>query len=255
MSGPFATPRSAGDIAARVESLYGAALEERPAVLHTTALWRDPQGGFRTLKIGPATPASETDRFALGLARARADAILTTGKILREESALRHRYLDDERGDRAFAAWRQRRLGRAQRPESVVLSGGRGIDWEHPLFHDGAPVWVVTDVAAAAALRDKAPAAVRIVGREKPGVRDTLDWLRDRVQCVCVEAGSSTTAALYTNPVLVDELMMSECRVETLPDEVKGPAFEASLEAFELLGRTERVEASGVWRFSRYRRR
>ena len=136
-----------------------------------------------------------------------------------------------------------------------MLSGGRGLDWGHPFFHDGVPVWLVTSEASAESLRGRAPEGVRLIGREKPGIRDTLHWLGDRVDTVCVEAGASTTGALYTDPIAVDELMMSEYLAETIPADVKGPVFEATLDAFELLGATERVEASGRWRFSRYRRR
>ena len=236
--------------------MYGGALEAEVSVLHVTALWENPAGGFATLRIGPETPRSVHDRFALGLARARCDAILTTGRILREEPTLLHRFLDDPEEDRVLAEWRREATGRPERPLSVVLTSGRAIDFLHPLFHDGE-VAIFTGENAAAALRAKAPAGVEVIGDPEPGPRSALAFLTRRGQRVSIEAGATTSAAFYEDPIAVEELMLSLYRGEKLPDSVRGPRFEAAAlldTAFRCIAEGSVEESSGPWRFARYRR-
>ena len=72
------------------------------------AVGRDPDGEMVVLEINQSTPRSAHDRFALDLARARADVIVTTGAILRAEPRLAYELASD----RAEAAVRElRRLG------------------------------------------------------------------------------------------------------------------------------------------------
>lgn len=250
--------RSASDCAAQIEALYGPGVGRAPPVLHVTALWRALTGERHTLRIVPATPRSHTDRFVLGVARARADAILCTGKILREEPGLRHVYLDDPEEDRAMAAWRRETLGRADRPQSVVLSSGHGLDWRHPLFRDESPAWVYTGEVAASSLRREVPRGVRVIASAAPGVRAALSFLAGEGLRVAVEAGASTTRDLYRTPVAVDEVMLSEFLGDSVPVEVVGPRFEVSaiLERdFYAAAAGESLESSGPWRFARYLRR
>ncbi len=248
-------PQSAEDCARLIEATYGSAGLDDASVLHVTAVWADPSEPLVTLRIGPETPRSARDRFALGLARARCDAILTTGRILREEPRLLHRYLDDAPGERALAAWRRAASGRATRPETAVLTGGH-VDFGHPLFCDGAPVTIFTGQTAAAALRAGAPPNVRVVGDPDPGPRRVVEFLRGEGRSVSVEAGASTSAALYEPPALVEELMLSTFLAERLPDSVRGPHFElrgAAEAGLRLAGSCEIREPSGPWRFARYR--
>ncbi len=238
--------------------MYGPASLDDVSVLHVTALWADPAGLPKTLRIGPSTPRSVHDRFALGLARARCDAILTTGRILRDEPTLRHRYFDDAAGDRALEHWRRENSGRTQRPQSVVLTSGRELDFAHPIFHDGVPVVIFTGEAAAARLRAAAPGTVGVVAHPNPGPRSAVDFLRREGHRVCVEAGATTTRRLYEAPVAIEELMVSEYRGAAIAAEVRGPEFEAVAllrDAFCCVAEGAVEEASGPWRFARYRRR
>ena len=92
------------EVAQAIERLYGERLEDEVGVLHVASAWRDETGRLFALRIGPDTPSSATDGFALALARARCDAILSTGKILRDEPGLRHR--PDPVDPQGLTAWR-----------------------------------------------------------------------------------------------------------------------------------------------------
>lgn len=248
--------QSAEDCARLIEATYGAAALPAAAVLHVTAVWAAPSGARLTLRIGPASPRSPRDRFALGLARARCDAVLTTGRILREEPALRHRYLDEAAGEAALAAWRRATTGRTQRPETVILTGGNALDFHHPVFHDGAPVTLFTGEPAAAALRPAAPSGVRVLDDPAPSARRAVEVLRGEGKSVCVEVGASSSAGLYDAPSRVEELMLSTFLGAELPEAARGPRFEmdrlAAIGAHRV-GASELREASGSWRFERYR--
>jgi riboflavin biosynthesis pyrimidine reductase len=229
-------------------------------VIHVAAVWRESAQSFVTLAIGEESPASETDRFLLGVARARADAILTTGRILRREPAVTHA-LDAPAGwSEALEAWRRERLGKREPPLSVVLTSGRGLDLEHPLFRSGTRTLVYTSEGASRELAGRAAAlGVEVVGRPRPGPRDALDHLaRVRgVATLSIEAGPSTSLALYKDPFAVDELMLSIYLEPTLPAAVRGPAFLSPARIAATLGSAPRGhasrEASGRWLFRRYR--
>lgn len=251
--------RSAKDCARQIEAVWGAEPGEGASTLHVGAVWADPSGGLKTLRIGPETPRSPYDRFALGLARARCDAILTTGRILREEPSLLHRYLDDEEGERALAQWRLETSGRPARPESVVLTSGRAIDFGHPIFRDGAPVTIFCGEESAQRLRRVAPDGVNVVAHPEPGPHSAIAFLLGRGgRVVSVEAGATTTRALYKPPIAVEEILLSTFRGECVAASVLGPAFPATSllgTAFERIAVADIEEPSGPWRFARYRRR
>lgn len=224
-------------------------------VLHPTAVWRAPSGALVTLRVGPGAPTSATDGLLLGLARARADAILTTGRNLRAEPTLSHAL------DPRLAAWRRDVVGRREPPRSVVLTSGRALPFEHPVFHGPSRAWVVTSRDGAARVaRAAARAGVEVIARERPGARDALDFLQRQRGCetVCVEAGPSTTRALYDEPAAVDELLLSVYEEPTLPERARGGDLFALARIEALFGppRREvvRLEPSGRWRFLRYRR-
>ena len=199
----------------RIRGLYGAELTAPAGVLHVAAVWRARQGRWPTLKITPQTPLSDTDRFVLGLARARADAILTTGKILREEPTLQHSYHDDPQLDRALAAWRADFLGRPSRPVSVVLTARGDIDPDHPLFRGPHSVYVLTGPAAARRLnRRPLDPRHRVMERSELNPISALDYLRGEAgfATVSIEAGASTSGALYRPTLRIDELLLSVVR-------------------------------------------
>ncbi len=243
-----------------IRALYGdAAALARPAgVLHVTAVWQAPDAArLVTLRILAETPRSAYDARALGLARARSDAIVTSGRILREEPDLTHAPLVPEAEAAGLAAWRRERLGKPAPTRSLVLTSGRGLDLEHPLFRAAPGALVFTGEAAARALAAPARrAGVEVVGHPEPGLRAALDWLEAHgLPDVAVEAGPSTALELYRPPLRVDELMLSVFEEPGLPAPVRGGDFLAPAELDRLLPRagraTERREPSGRWRFER----
>lgn len=213
--------------AARIRELYGDDLLTPSGVLHVTSAWSDSGGRLFTLRIGPNSPASATDFFALELARARVDAIVTTGQILRDEPGLTNELTDPE-----LASWRRERLGKKGPPVTVVLSRRTDLPRSHPLF-----------------------ATSEVVVRNA-GLRESLAWLCDErgFTSVAIEAGPSTSRAVYDPPVAVDELLLSIYRAPELPEGVRG----GELLGLPALGRLfpersecTREEESGMWSFLR----
>ena len=84
----FDAVRQASDVPPVIRTMYGTDLPLDGGVIHPTAQWRAPDDRYVTLRLNADTPTSRHDRFALNLSRARADALITTGKILREEPGL-----------------------------------------------------------------------------------------------------------------------------------------------------------------------
>ena len=98
------------DVPARLEALWGTrTLPVDAGVLHVVATWFDGES-HRVIRITPRSPKSETDFFVLNLARARADAIITTGRILRDEPELEYALPSAWAG--SLIAWRQAALHR-----------------------------------------------------------------------------------------------------------------------------------------------
>lgn len=254
------------DCERRIAEIYGLAgpldLTDACGVLHVAAVGHDPSGTLHAIAIEPRSPRSATDLFLLNLARARADAIVTTGKILREEPRTTHAIGGTADEAAALTAWRRERLGKPSAPLSVVLTSGRNLDWRHPLFHQGTPVAVVTDAAAARALRAGAiPSGIEVVERPSPSLRDAIEVLRGERGCACVsiEAGPSTTADLYDPPPAIDELMLSLYEERDLPESLRAGRFVDETRLREIFARREagapRREESGRWSFRRYLRR
>jgi riboflavin biosynthesis pyrimidine reductase len=198
------------------------------------------------IEIGPESPQSDTDFFALSLARARADAILVTGKILRAEPQLRCILPDD------LGRWR----GVRPPPDLVVLTRGRDLDPSHPAL-SGAwarPVIFTTEESAAAL----AASNLVVVGHPDPSARAAVDWaVSEGARVVSIEAGPSAAASLYDARPLVDEVLLSEFRGD-LPDELRGgsPFTRETLEAHFRPDRAPHTveEPSGPWRFTRWTR-
>jgi riboflavin biosynthesis pyrimidine reductase len=89
-------------------------------------------------------------------------------------------------------------------------------------------------------------------------LREVLAELRDEqgVASVAIEAGPATTRALYEEPLGVDELMLSICRMRELPPGVRGGEL-LGLDSLNRLFRQRneqvRHEESGAWSFLRLR--
>ena len=245
----------------RIVELYGPAPVGEAGVLQGLALWKDPSGPPRILRIDENAPGSETDRFVLHLARARADAIVTSGSILRAEPDLSHEIGHGTPMQRELDAWRREVRGHDNPPLSLVLTRGENLDLAHPFFRGRAPRIIYTGEDAAKTLQGPAgERGVRVVGRPEPSLRDAIAWLRTEAgaQSVTLEVGANASRALYREPLGVDELLLSLYEETALDEAHRGDAFLEFEEIGRLLPtaspRVLRHEASGTWSFRRFRR-
>ena len=247
------TSLEASTVTRRIAALYGDAELPSPAgiVLVTSVFRGSPSEPLRTLRITKGTPTSTHDRFVLELARMRADAIVTTGRILRLEPHLR--YLPNPE----LLAWRREILGRVAPPTLCVLTRGDDLDFAHPALHGALPALLYTSNSAAARLRsDPAGENLEIVSTASPSIRDLLDFLqRERgVETCTIEAGPATSSELHADPSLLDELMLSIFEGD-VPPTVCGDAIASETELAHLLPHATAprtlVEPSGPWTFLR----
>jgi riboflavin biosynthesis pyrimidine reductase len=234
----------------RVEALFGDRLEEPAGVVHVASAIETQSGELATLRIGKGTPTSATDGFVLDLARARADAIVTTGQILRDEPMLRLLPGPDS------TRWRRERIGKLDPPLLLVLSTGRALPPQHPIFGCGAEVIVFIGSAGAAQLeRARFPDPPEICAVRTPGLRAAIDFLRRRgARSISIEAGASTSANLYNDPLAVDELLLSVFE-GALASNMRAGALPSLPQLRRLLPAGpppfELQEPSGSWRFHR----
>jgi riboflavin biosynthesis pyrimidine reductase len=245
---------AAEDVLAAMELLWG---ETAPArgVLHVAAAWQAPDARLVVMKICDRTPKSAWDFFVLNLARAQADAIITTGRILREEPELRH----DLQGPaaEALADYRKTLLGKTEPPMTLVLTSGRELDLDHPLFAGSTRPLIYTsagDRLASEARRRALP----LVIDPQADLRRAVSHLRVQTKAatVSIEAGPSTTRSLYAPPLAVDVLALSLFESERLEASLQGGDL-PSRRALETLfshrssGLIEETR-DGTWRFCRY---
>lgn len=229
-------------------------------VLHVVSAGRDERGDLHAIAIGPGAPPSPTDLFALGVARARADAIVTTAAILRAEPGVHHGPLGSA-ADTAIADWRRDSLGKHDPPLSVVLTRSGDVPDDHPMLAGATPLLFVTGAAGARRLR-LLPACrdAEIVALPSPGLRAALAFVARERRCatICVEAGPSTAGDLYRDPAAVDELMLSVWEEGPLPPGLRAgrlPDEERIARILPLASvRALRDEPSGRWSFLRRRR-
>jgi hypothetical protein len=217
------------------------------------------------IRITDASPKSTFDGFALRLARARADVVLTTGAILRAEPTLRYDLGGDELAN-GLDAYRRERLGKAGPPELWVLTAGRDLDFRHPALCGPFPTTVVVPTGARLA-----PLPAHIRRRDLPdgGLRALLRAEATAGRLISVEAGPHTHRALYDPPSVIDELMLTlflgELDVTLRGGEMPGPTeLEATLgpprsditieEPAGLSNGSRRASATLRFRFLRYRR-
>jgi riboflavin biosynthesis pyrimidine reductase len=245
-------PGGAERIEARLRALYGE-LPSEVEVLHVVSVWQGPGGELRVLRVGEATPRCDTDAFALSLARARADAIVTTGRILRLEPALTHELLGPRELQSDLREWRRLRLGRSEPARSALLTSGRELDLDHPLLRTAARPLILTGPGAAARLAAAgASRGIELLGLEPLNLRAGLAALRARgARCISIEAGPETALPLYDAPVAVDELLLSIYEAVELADDAVGPAFLGPARLAELLPHASRAQRIGAWRFER----
>lgn len=220
-------------------------------MLHVSAIGRLDGGGFGVLRIGPESPSSETDFFALSVARARADAIVSTGSILRAEATVTH-----DPGPELLD-WRRDVLGKPEPPLLAVLTRGDSFPLEHPALRAGRVLIGTSGEGAArlaARLDGRGP---EVVALADPSLRGLIADLKRRGhRTLCLEAGPSTSVGLYEPPVAVDELLLSVFEQSPLPDALVAGLFPDPSQLRASLGmpvsEVSRLEASGLWRFRRY---
>lgn len=250
--------RTAEDIRQTASRLLGQRTK-RTGVVHVTAVWDAGGGHHFTLDINPQTPFCYHDSFVLNFCRARADAIVTTGQILRREPTLSHQIQGPAKVPRALMDWRERVLGKSNPPVSLVLTSGQELDFGHPLFHHWSRPLVYTSFDGQWSLESQAMShGVEIVGVENPSPRGALDLLRREfgAATILIEAGPSVSRQLYEPDLLVDELVLSTFGGHRLPASVQGGGFPSRQDLDSLFAnRTSaaRVTAeSGPWTFQRY---
>ena len=200
--------RNSNNFAKRAGLIAGRAPLTGARLTHVVSTVRGSDGHLEVIKIDAEAPRSDTDAFILELARTRADAIVTTGRILREETELSHELAAPSR------AWRSRELGKDTLPFSVVITRSGDIDLDHRLFHGEAEAWILADEQTIG--RVDSPArrpGTRLFATPCKTVRDTLEWLwkMPDIESISLECGPSTVAELYREPPLVDELILAIC--------------------------------------------
>lgn len=236
--------RNAADVDALARTMFGSVLPFR-GVSHVTATWEKPGDGLWVMAIGDDTPKSEHDFFMLNLARARADAILVTGKVLRDEPSLRYELQGPGQLPDALAEWRSTYAGRSQPPMLIVLTSGRGLDPSHPALSGNwaRPVLYTSNDAAIREID------ARVVRSASPDARSAIRWAQSEgAAIVSLEAGPSTVLPLYDEPSVVDELLLGVYRAPSISQSLAVAKLWDEDESFGM--GTGRYEASD-WTFSR----
>jgi riboflavin biosynthesis pyrimidine reductase len=258
MAAPLVELTDAASVDRAAHALFGSPLDTRPAVSHSFAAWSvGDDMPLTTIRINEHSPKSDLDFLALHIARARADAILITGKILREEPELTFDLRADPRWGDALVSWRERRWGLCNPPWLLILTSGRDLDFSHPVFHGWVrPIIFTTDHAAT---RKLAAAPCAVVADEAPDIRRAIRHLQVTRECDCVsiEAGPSTARSLYESPIAVKELLLS-VYIETSLDERAQGAPLVKLSEVRSVFRSETSathrEQGQHWSFHRLRR-
>jgi hypothetical protein len=203
------------------------------------------------LRVGERAPRSATDAFALEAARARADAILTTGEILRREPALRHDL------GRAARAWRRERLGLATAPRTVVLTRRPPADFA------ATPLGARPETLFLGSDPPRAGTRAAVVSSAGPirSLAEALDVASRATgaHSILVEAGPATAGELYAGSLAPDELLLSVYRGPPPPPEALAGPFPRTAELARAFGAPVHVHvedgANGPWRFERWLRR
>lgn len=241
---------SLSSICDQIEELFGVRELPRDAgVLHVTALSQHPDQ-LRTIAIDAHSPQSARDHFALMLGRARADAIIITGKLLRDEP---NYAIALPAGD-GLRTWRKSVMQRDRDPELWVMTRSGEVDAGHPIWTSEVRPVVFTTPAGGARLQQTLPDVER-VEVDEPSLAKAIEAAQSRGSTTIVlEAGPSTTDAAYRDR-LVDELMLSRFYGPFDPqmNETRAPFTDAELETvLPLAGpRREHEETSGRWSFQR----
>jgi len=211
-----------------LRALLGPGLDRALGVLHVAAVWEAPDAHYATLRVGEGAIRGASDAVVLSAARARADAIVTTGRILRDEPALVHASLAPPDVTAELEALRRTVWGLSGPPWIAVLTRSGDVPAGHPAIAHAERLLFFTGAAGAARLRAQAalPERAQIVEVDEPGAVALLDHLERAcgARSIVVEAGATTAAALYEGDARVDELWLSVCQADFVaPSDVVGP--------------------------------
>jgi len=250
------TDAASVDRAAR--ALFGSPFDTRPAVSQSFAAWRAAEGEpLTTIRINEHSPKSDLDFLALHLSRARSDAIVITGKILRDEPQLTFDLHADPRWGDALVNWRERRWALFEPPWLLILTNRGELDFDHPVFHGWARPLIFTNDQAAA--RKLAAAPCPVVADAAPNIQRAIRHLQVSrgCECVSIEAGPSTARELYERPIAIKELLLSVYLEPSLDERAQGAPL-ISLSEVRALFRSETCtvhrEQGKHWSFHRLRR-
>lgn len=258
MAAPLVELTDAASVDRAARALFGAPLDTRPAVSHSFAAWRaNADTPLTTIQINEHGPKSDLDFLALHIARARADGIIITGKILREEPTLSYSLRADPRWGDALLTWRERRWGLCDPPWLLILTGRGDIDFNHPIFDSWIRPLIFTSDRAAT--RKLAAAPCPVVSDASPDIRRAIRHLQVARDCECVsiEAGPSTARTLYERPKVVNELLLSVYTEPSLDERAQGAPLITFPEVRDMFGSETSAshrEQSQHWSFHRMRR-
>jgi riboflavin biosynthesis pyrimidine reductase len=217
------TLRTAADVSAYADWLFGRRFEPRPGLVHVASVHvRD--SVFYILHIRDDTPRSPHDACMLRMARARADAIVTTGRVLRAEPRLRHELSGSSAAAAVLQSWGDRVRGRATARVSIVLTRGRAFAPDHPLVTGSTDVVIACPRGSADSLRERFGGRdVDVVGLDEPTVAAVVQLAKGHwgAETVLLEAGPATVGPLYDDGAPPNELMLAEFRGGT-PPHVRG---------------------------------
>jgi riboflavin biosynthesis pyrimidine reductase len=253
---PIMTARQAIGL---IEKIFGSEALESTGVIHPTAVWRDPKTKtYKTIKIvhqGPVqTPSSDYDAFVLSFTRAKAEVIITSGRILKEEPKLTHNTFG--KASQALNELRRHTLNKKSPPHTIILTRGEKIDFKHPLFTAGTtPIIYTTDLAPKdlEERANKINKKIQIIRTTDSSLGSAIKYAKSelRAKTISIEAGPSTTSRLYKeNPELVDEVLLS-VYLGKLPKELQGGPIPDPFQRFNLNSEFKTEETSGIWDFYR----
>lgn len=250
-------------------ALFGEDVSSPAGTLHVTAV----DAEHRVIAVGPHAPPSPLDFFVLHLARARADAIVVSGAVLRAEPELRYGLRGPGESERGLLAWRREVVGLTDAPRLLVLTRG-ALSLDHPALLGWARPQVYTTPEGGARLAGR---GVPVHATSEPSLRGALQHLEgEGARSIAIEAGPSATAPLYTaqlNSAPLDTARLNPALPCTAPPtpvrELWLSVFEGELDprgrvgrlpspaALAAAGLTRRSAAgvsqpSGPWRFERW---
>jgi riboflavin biosynthesis pyrimidine reductase len=252
--------RSAREVVASLDALYGGARLITRGVVHITATVHpsgDPRGVRHVLAVGPHAPPSDHDFFALCATRARADALLTSAGNVRAEPGLHHDA--PPAWAEALADYRAQ-LGKAAAPTLAILTASGDIPLDHGLWGDHTHKLVITSQRSLPALTERLAGRAEVVGLAAPSANAAIALLKARGHAlVSLEAGPSTLAPLYAGaaPHPVDELLLHTFEAPLADPLGLGPALPADsalLAGLTCVGESTLQEPSGPFRFTCYQR-